>query len=82
MDPLQSPPGPSAADRFSSPSPGSAKRRLFGGEEASQNSDKTNTAKSTEHVPTLQVTSPQVAGTAKIIAFQQALTGDGRHVCT
>jgi hypothetical protein len=28
---LQSPPGPSAADRFSSPSPGSAKRRLFGG---------------------------------------------------
>lgn len=28
-DPLLSPTGPSAADRFSSPSPGSAKRRLF-----------------------------------------------------
>ncbi|KAJ8302946.1 hypothetical protein KUTeg_019342 [Tegillarca granosa] len=48
VDPLQSPPGPSAADRFSSPSPGSAKRRLFGVEEASQNTDKTNTTKSTE----------------------------------
>lgn len=29
LDPLQSPTGPSAADIFSSPQPGSAKRRLF-----------------------------------------------------
>lgn len=65
---LQSPPGPSAADRFSSPSPGSAKRRLFGG------------ASVTGTVTSMTQTSTNSDGNQTVIAFQQAQTEDGRQV--
>ena len=65
---LQSPPGPSAADRFSSPSPGSAKRRLFGG------------ASVTGTVTSMTQTSTNSDGNQTVIAFQQAQTEDGRQI--
>ncbi|XP_061162475.1 retinoblastoma-like protein 1 isoform X1 [Saccostrea echinata] len=74
-DPLMSPPaGVSAADRFSSPSPGSAKRRLF-----SVLTQPPETPVSSENTPTENSTT-SVAKTTQIIAFQQAQTNDGRQI--
>lgn len=76
-DVLMSPPaGVSAADRFSSPSPGSAKRRLFSvltqpqetPVSSAENSSTDGSSSSTK--------------TTQIIAFQQAQTNDGRQVDT
>ncbi|VDI37744.1 retinoblastoma-like protein 1 [Mytilus galloprovincialis] len=60
----QSPQGPSAADRFSSPSPGSAKRRLFG---AGGGTSSATTQTGNQDNQT-------------VIAFQQAQTEDGRQI--
>ena len=68
-DPLLSPPsGSSAADRFSSPSPGSAKRRLFSAMSEQDVPGKSGDASSGETPPT------------QIIAFQHAQTEDGKQV--
>lgn len=75
-DPLMSPPpGVSAADRFSSPSPGSAKRRLF-----SVLTQPTETLVPSENTPVESSTSTTSTKTTQIIAFQQAQTNDGRQV--
>ncbi|XP_048757821.2 retinoblastoma-like protein 1 isoform X3 [Ostrea edulis] len=75
-DPLMSPPpGVSAADRFSSPSPGSAKRRLF-----SVLTQPTETLVPSENTPVESSTSTTSTKTTQIIAFQQAQTNDGRQI--
>lgn len=73
---MSQPAGVSAADRFSSPSPGSAKRRLFSvltqpqetPVSSAENSSTDGSSSSTK--------------TTQIIAFQQAQTNDGRQVDT
>ncbi|XP_052816423.1 retinoblastoma-like protein 1 isoform X2 [Mya arenaria] len=76
-DPLLSPTGPSAADRFSSPSPGSAKRRLFLGEAAGKTrSGAESQAKS--GLKTISITTQNQ--TQHLVAFQQIVTHDGRQV--
>ena len=101
-DPLTSPTGPivSVADRFSSPSPGSAKRRLFAGPNAvsaaQESSTQTPVAGTSSSSLVKQPNPPggsDVAGSqvgessgtkdkpgTQVIAFQQALTADGRQV--
>ena len=94
-DPLQSPTGPSAADRFSSPSPGSAKRRLFNAnsdagcqtsppttslvEQVNSGSSETVVAQPGK-VQTVTVTTQKQ--TQHLVAFQQVMTQDGRQVCS
>lgn len=92
-DPPQSPTGPSAADRFSSPSPGSAKRRLFSGDLTSQNTTvaamkpgsitalaaQLNSGVSDTAVGGKSVTA-QNKQTQHLVAFQQVITQDGRQV--
>ena len=101
-DPLTSPTGPSVsvADRFSSPSPGSAKRRLFAGPNsisaAQESSTQTPVAGTSSPSLVKQLNPPGGSDTAgsqggnssgtkdkagtQLIAFQQALTADGRQV--
>ncbi|WAR13270.1 RBL2-like protein [Mya arenaria] len=77
QNPLLSPTGPSAADRFSSPSPGSAKRRLFLGEAAGKTrSGAESQAKS--GLKTISITTQNQ--TQHLVAFQQIVTHDGRQV--
>lgn len=74
-DVLMSPPaGVSAADRFSSPSPGSAKRRLF-----SVLTQPTETPVSSAENSSTEGRSLSTK-TTQIIAFQQAQTNDGRQI--
>lgn len=93
-DPLQSPTA-SAADRFSSPSPGSARRKLFSTAEAESqtplsgvgsplveavNSGASDTVvSSTGKIQTVTVTTQKQ--TQHLVAFQQVMTQDGRQVC-
>lgn len=101
-DPLTSPTGPSVsvADRFSSPSPGSAKRRLFAGPNsvsaAQESSTQTPVAGTSSPSLVKQLNPPgssdaagsqggETSGTkdkpgTQLIAFQQALTADGRQI--
>ncbi|XP_060567628.1 retinoblastoma-like protein 1 isoform X1 [Ruditapes philippinarum] len=87
-DPLLSPTGPSAADRFSSPSPGSAKRRLFSGESSNtttvaQLKPGTITSLAAQLSSIVSdgkpVSTPQKQ-TQHLVAFQQVITQDGRQV--
>ncbi|KAL3858951.1 hypothetical protein ACJMK2_009197 [Sinanodonta woodiana] len=88
-DPSSSPTGPSVADRFSSPSPGSAKRRLFdmpsavSGVKPGQsllakqlNSGVSDTVVISEN----PVTSASAMPPTQIITYHQAIMGDGRQV--
>ncbi|XP_046356555.1 retinoblastoma-like protein 1 isoform X1 [Haliotis rufescens] len=83
VEPLQSPPGPSAVDRFSSPQPGSVKRQLFG--PAAQQLS-THAATHTELVKQLNsgVTDTVVTQTdSNTLSTGQtliAVTSDGRQV--
>lgn len=94
-DPMQSPTGPSAADRFSSPSPGSAKRRLFSTAEAGSQTpliqNKTSLVESVNSGASDTVVAQQsgkiqtVAVTTQkqtqhLMHFQQVITQDGRQV--
>lgn len=71
---MSPPPGVSVADRFSSPSPGSAKRRLF----SVLTQQPSDTSVSTENTRSEGGSLP--GKTTQIIAFQQAQTNDGRQV--
>ncbi|OWF55242.1 retinoblastoma-like protein 1 isoform X1 [Mizuhopecten yessoensis] len=75
---LPSPPGATtmASDRFSSPSPGSAKRRLFITKHAVTSQGDGEKSETTTTV----TTSTSSTVPTQIIAFQQAQTEDGRHV--
>lgn len=85
-DPLTSPTGPSAADRFSSPTPGSAKRRLFDSTTAGET--RTTTTIPAAAVSLLRDKVPQTSEPGQkspltatgIIAFQRAQTEDGHQV--
>ncbi|XP_064599560.1 retinoblastoma-like protein 1 [Liolophura sinensis] len=85
-DPLTSPTGPSAADRFSSPTPGSAKRRLFDSTTAGET--RTTTTIPAAAVSLLRDKVPHTSEAGQkspltatgIIAFQRAQTEDGQQV--
>lgn len=89
-DPLQSPTGPSAADRFSSPSPGSAKRRLFALDkppsrgttvaELKPGTISALAAQLSSGVADTVVSSSTPKPTQHLVAFQQVITQDGRQV--
>ncbi|KAL4235049.1 Retinoblastoma-like protein 1 [Mactra antiquata] len=87
-DPLQSPTGPSAADRFSSPSPGSAKRRLFSGDVTGATSTGATSILNTQTTQLATTGGDNTTGnvtaspkqTQHLVAFQQVITQDGRQV--
>ncbi|XP_052230201.1 retinoblastoma-like protein 1 isoform X2 [Dreissena polymorpha] len=89
-DPLMSPTGPSAADRFSSPSPGSAKRRLFstgtGSGTGASLADAVNSgfadtviySKAGQKLKSFSITTQKQ--THHVLSFQQVITHDGKQV--
>ena len=73
---LQSPPGMSAADRFSSPTPGSAKRRLFSSGAVPGNA----TTLATPSPTSVENPPAGTSNQSQPVIFQQAQMEDGRQV--